>query len=344
MSKFTKVEILKKVGKGESLQGTYLRGAELNRADLSGADLGETDLRGATLTGSNLISTKLEDANLEQADISGANIYHIITHGWKIDGIKCTHVYNYPSDAGKKTKVKSRRDFESEEFEEIYKAIPTIEMVFNKGLSGLDFVKLHEIIKTINEKNPQSRLKIRGLENYGFDWVVRLATQKDEYLDEITKRIISLYKDRGLEEKLLPIVKQLGGNVERLGQQSVHNHYVFNAPVTFTAIESGGKQTNVPIGGNLQGGNVAIGDGATVNDYSRNYKENQKEADGKFDELQEKILKNQKELVNTLVAALKEKDNGKAQQVWEEVKEGIKTSSSAIGIAKALASLLGFSF
>jgi uncharacterized protein YjbI with pentapeptide repeats len=332
------------------LSGAHLSGANLREADLSGADLREADLReadlsgadlsGANLSGANLIDSDLrsamfEDANLEQADISGANIYYINTHGWRIYGIKCTHVYSHSSFVDEETKVKSLRKFELEKFEEIYTAMPMIEMIFSKGLSGLDFVKLHEIIKTINEKSPESSLKIRGLENYGFDWVVRLATQKDEYLEEITKRIVSLYKDRGLEERLLPIVKQLDGSVKSTGQQAVHHHYgdVFNAPVAFTTIESGGKRTNVPIGNE-----------ATINAYSCNYDKNRNEADDKFAELKKEISENQKELVDTLVAALKEKDNGKAQQVWEEVKEGIKTSNSAIGIGKALSSLLGFIF
>jgi uncharacterized protein YjbI with pentapeptide repeats len=90
-----------------NLAGAYLNdanlvGATLRKADLTRVGLLRADLSGADLNGANLTEADLSDAelsycsltmaNLTKATLTGARLDYANLLGWKISGVKCTHI------------------------------------------------------------------------------------------------------------------------------------------------------------------------------------------------------------------------------------------------------------
>ncbi len=189
------------------LHSANLIGSDLSDANLSDADLSDANLRDADLKNSFLISADLENADLTKADISGANIFNYKTHGWRIDGIKCTHVYNYPWGTSGNEREKSRIDFEKGQFEEKYKSTPVLEFLLSGVPQLPDQCKMYYIIREVNKKyntglEPASMKKeLEGI-------LITLGAKSDENLEEIGHMFVREYEKHELDDKLLAIIKK----------------------------------------------------------------------------------------------------------------------------------------
>lgn len=338
-----------------NLSGAKLYDVNLSSADLSGADLETANLRSADLCDAdlnraNLRSADLEYANLTKADISGANIFHYKTHGWTIEGIQCTHVYSYHEAANKDERDKSCRRFNIGEFEEIYKSIPTIDICFSDDFNNLDYLRLADIQEKIRIEMPDVGLRLKKLEREGFDMVVTLEVKKENQIEDVLKEINKLYKDKELEQVFKAQIKHLAGQKalqavsKALGAVTTRDINIEKLEIHMPnkIINTDGKGNIVIVDSQFE--RSAIGNGATVNiDYSQNYFTDQVTVDDKFDELRKEVSEVQQKLIDALVENLKTKQNSRAQDIWEQLKEGIKTSASAVSILKTLADLLRFS-
>jgi uncharacterized protein YjbI with pentapeptide repeats len=189
------------------LHSANLIGSDLSTANLSDANLSGANLRDADLKNSFLTSADLENADLTKADISGANIFNYKTHGWKIDGIKCTHVYNYPWGASGNVREKSRINFEKGQFEEKYKATPTFEFLLSGVPQLPDQCKIYYIIGEVNKKY-NTGLEPASMKKESDGMLITLGAKSDKSLEEIGHMFVREYKKHELDDKLLAIIKK----------------------------------------------------------------------------------------------------------------------------------------
>ncbi len=217
---------------GANLSGAYLSdtnlsradlgGANLSRANLSSANLSDTNLSSADLGGANLSSANLRDADLKNsflisadlkytdltnADISGANILHYKTHGWKIEGIRCTHVYNYPQGASGNERKKSRINFEKGQFEEKYRSTPILEFLLSGAPQLSDQCKMYYIIREVNKKY-NIGLEPASMKKESDGMLITLEAKSDENLEEVGHMFVQEYKKHDLDSKLPAIIEK----------------------------------------------------------------------------------------------------------------------------------------
>lgn len=195
-----------------SLSGANLKGANLNNADLRWVDLSLTDLLGANLkkakiSDSILVGADFRGANLSDVDFShsdlrdtdfrgatltGACLYGTARFKWKIEGITCDYIF---FDLEGKQRQPKNNDFEQNEFEYLYKSIPTVEIVFSDGITLLDPLVLNFIARSISEKHPDWNLQLLSLENRGYRGVAKFGVNKEKHIDE-ARELITVYKQQ----------------------------------------------------------------------------------------------------------------------------------------------------
>jgi len=193
-----------------------LSGADLGRADLSSADLFEANFRAARLIGAKLVgadlgradffAANLERANLARADLracvlvrsnltgatlTGANLYGTARDDWIIRDIQCQHIYwdeegnqRYPRD----------RDFEPGEFERLYTALPTIEYIFEHGMSPIDPLIMDRVVQAIRERQSEFDIKIDSLNARGLAPSIRFTVKHEEHKEPALAEVRKEYE------------------------------------------------------------------------------------------------------------------------------------------------------
>ena len=222
---------------GANLAGAFLAGAKLSGADLTGADLTEADLkrvnlshaalRAADLTGANLKEADLGAAdmtgcilngvhltlaNLSAADVSGASFWNIANGGWKIDDIKASHVYF--CRGSQKEREKYRKDFEDGQFEALHRTYPTLELMFEKGLSPPGLFVLNTLIEKISMHNQELGMHLAVISQNEFGTIVGIKVGRNEFLPKAGKLIEDTIDrcDGGIPaDILIPQLSQLLG-------------------------------------------------------------------------------------------------------------------------------------
>lgn len=169
------------------LKRVNLSHAHVGMANFSGANLKEADLSAADMTGCILDGVNFILANLSGANVTGASFWDIANAGWKLDGIKARHVYFC---RGLQTeREKYRQNFEEGQFEALHRTLPTLELVFEKGLSLPGFFALNTLIEKIGKNNPNLCIKLARIAQNEFGAIVGLTVCKDAFLPEAAKRI-----------------------------------------------------------------------------------------------------------------------------------------------------------
>lgn len=318
------------------LNGTDLSGADLSGVNLSLAYLNKTNLIDAILKYSILVSADLENAYLTNADISGANIFHIKTHGWMIEGIKCTHVYNCPYYASEEDREKSRINFKEGEFEAKYKVIPTIELLLNGKLTLADMRKMSYIISEANRKY-EADLELSSIENSFRGIEVRFKANSEKNLEAIAYMIVREYKNRDLDSKLLEIMKKekiLSAGIEK--QEIVHTHiHHFEESKKFSELQSAiiNYKGTIVIG-DVKGTTLALGQGATATTLINNYTNNKEEIDKTLKEFKKEVSGEVQQQVEALAGALREKNGEEASGIWGKIKKAKEAVTKADEILK----------
>ncbi len=309
------------------LKGANLRNAKLNEVDLSEAELNNADLSSAVLSGANLTNTDLESidfeyADLTEADISGANIFHIKTHGWKIEGIKCTHVYNYSKSVPEDDREKSRIDFKEGEFEAKYKKMPTIELVLSGGLRFQDILKIYKTIEEMKTKY-NTILELSEMKSEPDGVAYRLIAKSENGLMKAANNLYSEFNNIKIDGNLLKTIRKekllsTGGEGLDIISPDLDNSTLFGQPSSCSAHPTSGTVINIY--GDVKGDNVAIGQGATATSIINNYANNKEKIDKALDNLKQELPKIKND-IDKLKGALERGSEKEASGAWGKIKK-----------------------
>lgn len=343
-----------------NLRGADLSGANLGRADLSNADLSNTNLCGAILDGVNfkeatLIKADLSnsfmiDTNFNYTDLSGSSIVGSFflgcsTYKWKIEEIKADYLYLTDD---RWNKEKHKRLFPSTRFEDLYKYMPTIELVFQGVLDIKDILVLSEIVEEIKANNKELGAEMVGTSKKSEYTHIELRAKDEkslETLEKITKERVDNVIEHGYKAKklarqisgLLPGEISLANAVEKMPDGAV-----IYLTVNDYHIEEGGQLIVNP-----HAKEMSFNTGDT---YNITYNQQPERYDELFKSmiilLEKDKIENRyamKELGDRLVDAIKTgKEKGIAQDIFDQFSSGVRTSASLIKVCETIAKLAGF--
>ena len=204
---------------GATLYGTFLINAQLNGADLSNADLEAADLCGADLgkaklNGANFAFCCLVNANLSGATLTGAELYGTARDNWKIRGVKCKYVY-----WGGKQRCPKDRALEPGEFERLYAALPTIEYIFESGMTPIDPLIMDRVVQSIRERKPEFDIKIDSINARGLAPSIKFTVQHEEHKEPALAEVRKGYDERitRLEAEKERLYELLGQAIDKAG-------------------------------------------------------------------------------------------------------------------------------
>jgi hypothetical protein len=188
------------------LSGVNLSMATLSKADLSMADLDGANMRRANADDVCFFFTNLEKANLEETNLSfcmlcesnltgavltGAKLYGTARDGWIIKNIKCKYVY---WDKNGKQRSPKDRDLRSGEFERIYASLPTIEYIFENGMTPIDPLIMDRVVRAIREKRPEFDIKIDSINARGLAPSIKFTVLHEEHKETALAEITKIYE------------------------------------------------------------------------------------------------------------------------------------------------------
>jgi hypothetical protein len=343
---------------GANLSRSDLYKADFTLANLSDADLQHACLLNATLSAvnlnrANLQESILEEVNLNRADLSGADItgstfWGVSSAGWKIEGIRAQYVYFCENVKSKKENY--RRDFKAGQFEALYKSLPTVEIIFEEGISPAGLLTLSLLVERINGQNPNLGVRMTDIRKNEFETRVGLKLNKDEDLSavgQLMQEVIAQVASEVLPEVVSSyMARALPNNIGELSKSILKNPsspIVFNVmQPTFQFIKADGS---VLSGAISQSGAMLNSDNVVIKNYgSKKEKVDRLFVDLKksFDEYDESMRNTLTETTDRIIEAIRKgEDTSYLQNLWEEIKEGVKTGGAAATIATAIARLLG---
>jgi len=242
-----------------NLTAAFLLGADLVKANLTGANLVKANLVGADLVGACLNGANLQNADvafcqlsccdLTGAKLTGANLYATARDDWIIEGVECKYVF---WDAGGKIRSPQDRDLAPGEFEQLYRTLPTIEYVFQNGMTPMDPLIMDRVVQAIRQQNPEYDIKIESISARGLAPSIKFTVQQEEQKEPARMEVSRRYDG---------YIERLEADKDRLAallSQSLEN----NRLQTFLLSGAVGK-----IGDNIHaeaGANVATR-GASIN-------------------------------------------------------------------------------
>lgn len=208
--------------------------ANLERSNLSQARIYMADMKGASLLGANLYmanlwQSEMANANLENADLrycrlvksnltaaklNGAQLYGAARDNWIIKDVECEYIYW--DEEGKQRSPKDR-DLEPGEFERLYAVLPTIEYIFENGMTPIDPLIMDRVVQAIREKQPELDIKIDLINARGLAPSIKFTIQHEEYKKQALKEVKKEYeiKQNQLEGKLEEINKHIQNLIDR---------------------------------------------------------------------------------------------------------------------------------
>jgi len=174
--------------RGADLQGASLKDADLFMALLDHADLWNANMEGANLRNAVLRGCSLTRTNLTDAVLTGVKLYGSSRDDWIIKDVKCDYIF---WDREGKQRSPKDRDLEPGEFERLYASLPTIEYVFEHGMSPLDPLIMDRVVQGIREKRPEFDIKIDSINARGLAPSIKFTVQHEEQkgpaLEEVWK-------------------------------------------------------------------------------------------------------------------------------------------------------------
>lgn len=202
---------------GASLVDADLSQVDLSRArliwtDLGGANLSEANLSEANLIGANLTEANLGNANarycqlcgcgLTNAMLTGTKLYATARDGWIVNGVECKYVF---WDADGEIRSPPDEDFAPGEFERIYKSLPTIEYVFQRGMMPLDLLIMDHVVQAIRGQNPEYDIRIDSISARGLAPSVKFTVRNEEHKERALADVTKVYEAK---------VHQLAGRLD----------------------------------------------------------------------------------------------------------------------------------
>lgn len=144
--------------------------------------------------------SQLSGCDLTKSKLTGAKLYATARDDWIISGVECRYVY---WDSRGQIRSPKNRDLALGEFERLYRTLPTIEYIFQNGMTPLDPLIMDRVVQAIREQNPDYDLKIDSITARGLAPSMRFTVLLEEYKDAALMQIRSLYevKLRQVEEE-----------------------------------------------------------------------------------------------------------------------------------------------
>ncbi|MGB3292090.1 MAG: pentapeptide repeat-containing protein [Phormidesmis sp.] len=188
---------------GADFKHADLRGSTLVRTQLAGADFRGVDLRNNNLTDANLTGTDFRESDLRgsiliraqiaQADFTHADLTGICIEDWSVSNTtsfkdaRCDYVYKKYAAGQPTERYPSDRDFEAGEFAALFQQpADLIELIF-KG--DLDYNALSLAFYKLEAEAPELQIKIKGIEQRGSLWVVKVSSPNQVTESTITERL-----------------------------------------------------------------------------------------------------------------------------------------------------------
>ncbi|MBN2410093.1 pentapeptide repeat-containing protein [candidate division KSB1 bacterium] len=194
-----------------NLTGADLRMAEIGDSDLTGAvlkntNLGRANLMAANLSDANLqncmlIETNLNDAILSNTIMTGVTLYRCTTFGWKLKKIQCDYIY---TDIARKYRNPKSSFFYPGEFEDLYKSKPTMEFLFDHGITWIDSLIIELITNELEKEKPGFGLKLISYDGRGGQSRAIFAIASQAMEDDALKELKSRYeiKSKMIENRM----------------------------------------------------------------------------------------------------------------------------------------------
>ena len=230
-----------------NLRGVYFAWRNLSRANLSHADLSRADLGWANLTGADLTEADLGDANarychfcqsnLTKAKLTGAKLYGTARDDWVINGVECRYVF---WDAAGMVRSPTNRDLAPGEFERLYRTLPTVEYVFQNGMTPMDPLIMDRVTQAIREQNPEYDIKIDSINARGLAPSVKFTVQQEEHKEAALAEVTRVYEAKVHE--LAGRLDEARSFIQRLIDRP-NSVYIENATGQYLAI--GGSTINI---------------------------------------------------------------------------------------------------
>ena len=176
-----------------NLAHAKLHRATLRRADLSNASLYMTQLEEADLTDAQLQFSNLVRTNFTGATLTGAKLYAAARDDWIIKDIKCEYVY---WDFNAAYRCPKDRDLEPGEFEQLYNTLPTIEYVFEKGMTPIGPLIMDRVVQNIRNIRPEFDVKIDSINARGLAPSIKFTVALEEHKAHALEQIKADYKER----------------------------------------------------------------------------------------------------------------------------------------------------
>lgn len=197
---------------------SHLGWANLSMANISNTDLAEADLINANLSEAIAINANFWCANLVSTNFSGANITGSVIYGtardeWKIEKIRCDYVF---LDSQKKKRYPQKGVFGPHEFEKLYKQLPTIEYIFEKGFTCIDPIIMNQVVQNIDERHPEYELKIDSFHSKSKPRAV-FTIENEKFANDASSQIKIEYEGKieALEDRIDIMEKFIKQAVEK---------------------------------------------------------------------------------------------------------------------------------
>ncbi|MBL7154202.1 MAG: pentapeptide repeat-containing protein [Phycisphaerae bacterium] len=223
-----------------NLAHAKLQEATLRHADLTDVDLYMTQLEGADLQDANLQYATLVCTNLTGATLTGARLYATARDEWTINNVKCDYVY---WDLNGSQRCPKGRTLEPGEFERLYEALPTIEYIFEEGMTPVDPLIMDRVVQGIRSKHPEFDIRIDSINARGLAPSIRFTVLCEEHKEPALEQIRTDYEKR---------IRRLEVDKDRL--HDALNQVLENERVRARFLAT----TGLRIGGNVSAGPNAV--------------------------------------------------------------------------------------
>ncbi|MBA7712209.1 hypothetical protein ES703_121180 [subsurface metagenome] len=80
------------------------------------------------------------------------------------------------------------------EFERLYAALPTIEYIFEKGMTPIDPLIMDRVVKALQEKRPEFNIKIDSINARGLAPSIKFTVQHEEHKETALAEITKVYE------------------------------------------------------------------------------------------------------------------------------------------------------
>lgn len=192
------------------------REANLKMASCTGTIFARSKFEGSSLEHTDFRLSNLFECNLSGAILTGVKLYGTARDDWIIKNVKCKYVY---WDIEGEIRTPKDRDLRPGEFEKLYAQLPTIEYIFDNGMTPIDPLIMDRVVQAIRERNPEFDIKIDSINARGLAPSIKFTVQHEEHKEPALKEVRKRYEERinRLEAEKDHLYQLLGRAIDKAG-------------------------------------------------------------------------------------------------------------------------------